>query len=307
MKLDEMLDQLGWIALYKSMLPWSLRGWVNALDLHVQERKAGTVTRMQAGGKFRKYLDAWQEQEGQWKVKRFDRDVWDRRFSQVVEPTLEIADYLMTCTSGQEDVDATTLQALEFAVAQFNSTGVWPGLPIQEVRQEQDKQMLLQEFRELGKRLEADREDMGAWEAIGLLYVMDKRPKDAEQAFREAIRIVTTRAINPIRNFRYLGRLYLEALGNAVAQIDIPIKYDRAYALPNLTPDDLGYTVEQLRTLSSEYLNRALSAMHEDDIGYLETKFALDAAREPTGAAFRVFKDWLAQQWPGFGTRASNE
>ena len=217
MKLDELLNQLGWIADYKSMLPWNLRGWVNGLDLYVQERKAGTLTRMQAGGKFRKYLDAWQEEGGKWQVKKFDRDVWDRRFSDIVEPTIEIADYLLACSSRQEEVNATSLQTLKLAIEQFNTTGTWPGLPIREVREENSRQRLVQQLKEAEARLEAHPEDMWTSEVLGLLYVRDQRPKDAQHAFSEAIRIGTKEAISPSRNYRYLGRLYLEALSNEIA------------------------------------------------------------------------------------------
>lgn len=60
---DELLETLGWIVLDKSLLPFSLRGWVNALGLHVQERHAGGWTRIQAGGSLRSYLDAWRQKD----------------------------------------------------------------------------------------------------------------------------------------------------------------------------------------------------------------------------------------------------
>ena len=85
--LDELLSTLALIALYKSWLPFNLRGWVNALGLHVQERKAGRWTRLQAGGSLRSYIDVWREGDGDWQVKKFDRETWERRFAHVVEPT----------------------------------------------------------------------------------------------------------------------------------------------------------------------------------------------------------------------------
>ena len=39
--LDEALATLRLVAMFKSWLPFNLRGWVNALGLHVQERKVG--------------------------------------------------------------------------------------------------------------------------------------------------------------------------------------------------------------------------------------------------------------------------
>jgi len=43
--LDDLLDTLSFIALNKFMLPFNLRGRVNSLGLHVQERKAAANSR----------------------------------------------------------------------------------------------------------------------------------------------------------------------------------------------------------------------------------------------------------------------
>ena len=44
---QKLIDDLGFIAMHKDMLPFRLRGWVNALGLYVRERRAGQWTRLQ--------------------------------------------------------------------------------------------------------------------------------------------------------------------------------------------------------------------------------------------------------------------
>ncbi len=78
-------NDLGYIAMLKGMLAPNLRGWVNALDLYVQERRVGNLTRLQAGGKYQSYFDAWCE-EGKWGIRKFYQDTWDRRFADVSNP-----------------------------------------------------------------------------------------------------------------------------------------------------------------------------------------------------------------------------
>ncbi len=121
--LDELLNTLGLIALYKSILPFPLRGWVSALGLHVQERKAGRSTRLQAGGSFRSYLDAWQENQGAWQVKKFDEATWELRFAHVVQPTIEIAEFLIERVANFGDLDAEGADALNAALHHYKTTG----------------------------------------------------------------------------------------------------------------------------------------------------------------------------------------
>ena len=127
--LDELLETLGFIALCKSLLPFSLRGWVNALGLHVKERDAGGWTRIQAGGSLRSYLDAWRQKDGDWEVKKFGEDTWSRRFAHLVEPTVEIAEFLNERVTNSDDLDVASDVALNSALQQHNQTGEWIGLP----------------------------------------------------------------------------------------------------------------------------------------------------------------------------------
>ena len=94
--IDGLLNILGFIALFKSILPFSLRGWVTSLGLHVQQMESGGWTRIQAGGKFRSYLDAWRQNEGVWDIRKFDSVTWEHRFANLVHPTYNIAEYEIT-------------------------------------------------------------------------------------------------------------------------------------------------------------------------------------------------------------------
>ena len=154
---DELLDTLSLIALYKSLLPFRLRGWVSALGLHVQERKAGRLTLLRAGGRFRSFLDAWLENEGAMQVKKFDEATWERRFAHVVQPTIEIAEFLIERVTNFGDLDAEGADALNTALHLYKTTGGSLGLPkvperVKEERRDQEARRRAQDERK--QRLE---------------------------------------------------------------------------------------------------------------------------------------------------------
>ena len=120
--IDKLVDALAWISLNKRMLPFGLRRWTTILGLYVQERSAGPLTRLQAGGKFRRYIDIWKEREGTWEVRTFDEETWNRRFAHLVEPTYQISDYVLDhCDS----FDGAEIAALREVAAHFEATGEW--------------------------------------------------------------------------------------------------------------------------------------------------------------------------------------
>jgi len=159
--LEELLPALYDIGNDKNMLPVELRGWVNALGLYVQTwlDYPGQDCResLAAGGKYRKYLYAtcyYDLSDGKhtdkmvaagfgdfnhWNIKKFDREVWEKRFAHLVEPTREIAWYLSTpdkqnslkAYGSKSDIEKFKKQSLPRlinAVNHFNSTGEWIGL-----------------------------------------------------------------------------------------------------------------------------------------------------------------------------------
>lgn len=133
--LDDLLNTLEGIGFLKSTLPFELRGWVNVLGLHVQLSEAGGLSRLQAGGAYRSYLDAWRGEEGKWDVKKFDEKTWDHRFAAVVVPTYEIADFLLNCEGAKrrfpeyEDLHKYNASLLPKVIEHYKSTGEWLGLP----------------------------------------------------------------------------------------------------------------------------------------------------------------------------------
>lgn len=162
-KVEELFPALYEIGEHKNRLPVELRGWVNILGLYVQfwDEYPGTDFKesLAAGGKYRKYFYAtcyYDLSEGtqelpekmvsasfgdfsQWKIKKFDHQVWEKRFAYLIEPTAEIAWYLsipdkdnpMRTYGSKGDVEKYKMQLLpklDNAIKHFQSTGEWIGL-----------------------------------------------------------------------------------------------------------------------------------------------------------------------------------
>lgn len=158
-KVEELFPALYEIGSKKNMLPMELRGWVNILDLHVQLRNMDLLTSsiesLVAGGKYVGYFSATCDYPhssaakaiiapmfgdfSNWKIKKFDQQVWERRFAHLVEPMAEIAWYLfipdkenpMRTYGSKNDIAKYKIQSLpklENAVKHFQSRGEWVGL-----------------------------------------------------------------------------------------------------------------------------------------------------------------------------------
>ena len=159
-KIEELFPALYEIGKHKKpiWLPTELQGWVNVLGLYVQLRDMQTLTAsidsLVAGGKYIGYFSAicsypLDETEtmiapdfgdfSKWKIKKFNQQVWERRFAHLVEPTSEIAWYLsvpdkenpMRTYGSKNDIEKYKIQLLpklENAVKHFQLTGEWIGL-----------------------------------------------------------------------------------------------------------------------------------------------------------------------------------
>lgn len=156
-KVEELLPALYEIGTNKNELPMELRGWVNVLELYVQLRHtdllASSIETLVAGGKYRRYFAATcdypPDRKGygetlvatmlgdftSWKIRKFDQQVWERRFAHLVEPTYEIARYL--CIPDVEnafrtyDIEEYRIQwlpKLVNAADRFKASGEWIGL-----------------------------------------------------------------------------------------------------------------------------------------------------------------------------------
>lgn len=155
-KVEELFPALYEIGTNKNRLPMELRGWVNVLDLYVQLRyKELLISSMEslvAGGKWIGYFAAtcfypagtngtkamiapMFGDFSNWEIKKFNQQVWEKRFAHLVEPTYEIARYLFipdmenaTRTYEIEEYKIQWLPKLVNAVNHFKSTGKWVGL-----------------------------------------------------------------------------------------------------------------------------------------------------------------------------------
>lgn len=147
-----LLNKLGRVGIIKLNMPVVTRWWLNELGLYVQLRCEEGKCRLQAGGKYRSYLDAWGT-EGEdlslWKVRKYDKETWNRRFAHLVWPTYEVALFvggpilqdmpidLSDKELGQlseldeamlETVGEYTTSKIEQAIRHFKATGKWLGL-----------------------------------------------------------------------------------------------------------------------------------------------------------------------------------
>lgn len=159
-ELDELFPVLYQIGSNKNMLPMELRGWINILGLCVQLRYVQLITSsiesLVAGGTcvgyFAATCDYPSNRNGDeamissmfgdfsnWKVKKFNRQVWEKRFAHLVEPTFEIARYLsipdkknpMKTYGSKNDIENYKIQLLPKlgdVVNHFQLTGEWIGL-----------------------------------------------------------------------------------------------------------------------------------------------------------------------------------
>lgn len=308
--LDDLLNTLSLVAMYKSMLPFNLRGWVNALGLHVQERKAGRWTRLQAGGSLRSYIDVWREGDGDWQVKKFDTETWERRFAHVVEPTCEIADFLSQRVHWFGDLDAEGAAALNQALQHYKDTGVWSGLPKvpedvidrrlkeearAEAKEEQDRRIRLISDNE--KRVRNDPLDRLAWLSLSDLYLKEQRYKDMENALKMSLKADAAKLGRQYSlTYVQLGKIYLAALSVSVRGKGIPIL---GYFPSNVNAETLGYSIEQLRELAKENLSKAYkmdkkAGFKEGDLKELE--LALKAAGALSVEAFEEFDRYKEQK-----------
>ena len=128
MEFGDLTSKLSFIALIKQGLPFTMRGWVSVLGLHVQERRAGGISRLQAGGKFRSYFDAWKEEE-EYRIRKFDPAAWEQRFAHLVDPTTDVVSFLANLASAGDEPPKEALVHLSQAAQIFERTGNWIGLP----------------------------------------------------------------------------------------------------------------------------------------------------------------------------------
>ena len=125
--MTEILERLYCIGLAKNALPPHLRGWVQDLGLSV--RLFEGRRRILAGGRWRPCVQARQESESEeWQVIKFDQAAWDRRFAHVLEPTYDIADYLLTHAGGPV-AETEYINALKQTIGDFKATEKWTSLP----------------------------------------------------------------------------------------------------------------------------------------------------------------------------------
>ncbi len=146
-----LLDKLGWVGTIKLNMPIATRWWLDELGLYVQLQYAAGDGRLQAGGKYRSYFDAWGPQGKDfklWEVRKYNKETWNHRFAHLVWPTYEVALFvggpmlwdMPVSLRGKDlgqlgELDYAMLETVgEFAalkikqaIRHFNKTGEWMG------------------------------------------------------------------------------------------------------------------------------------------------------------------------------------
>ena len=264
---DIPLETLGFIALYKSMLPFRLRGWVSALGLHVQERRAGDLERLMGGGRFRTCLDVRRLKGGEWEVAKFDIETWERRFAHLVEPTCNIADYLSRHGAEDGELDSRKSATLKDSIDHFKLTGGWrwlPGIPVD--LKEVSRQFAELEPSDLAKEVahawsrRAGSEVPGDWLYLGMLYDLAERYKEMEEAIEASYYYASSGSETPgwrcWRSRRTLGDFYFAAFSNSTGAPEVLVV---GSAPSRVTADSLGYSVDEVRALAEKHFRRALA------------------------------------------------
>jgi len=304
--LYELLRTLEAIAFLKSMLPLHLRGWINSLGLYVQACEAGQRTRLQAGGNLHSYLDVWQEGQGDWQIRKFDGDTWERRFAHVVEPTYQIADFLSDRVASFGDLDSEGANVLSHALQHYKDTGVWLGLPKipEEVmrklaeekaraRAQEERQKRLRRITDVEAEVRKNPLDRLAWLSLPFLYYQEQRFKDMENALKMQLKIKG----GPYSStYKELGKTYLAVLSVSLRGKGIPIL---GYEPSNVTVETLGYSIDELRDLARENLSKAYemdkeAGFKEEDLKELE--LALKATYTPSLEVFDELDRYLEQE-----------
>lgn len=113
-----LVERLEFIGEFKNRSPLATKGIFNILGLYVQRHGLMGVERLDAGSSpNRSSFAATRDREDrQWKIKKYEPGEWEK----LVEPTLEIADWMTTLKKFEED----EWEILKQAAGQFKKTGV---------------------------------------------------------------------------------------------------------------------------------------------------------------------------------------
>ena len=211
---------------------------------------------VKAGGRFRSYVEIRREDNEERQVRKFDKDTWERRFANLVEPTLDIADFLAYCVEIDGGLSAENSRVLNLAVGSFQATGEWPGLPrlpVEEVRSARRKaereQRITEEItrleelaergppytekvkwtssymeksqkdRQLGVFTSTSYERLGArflWRDLACLYEEVGRYKEMENALIASSKSGGATYTTTYISVEILGMMYLDALSTAI-------------------------------------------------------------------------------------------
>jgi hypothetical protein len=285
--LDKLLKRLSNIADIKAGLPFGLRALVNSLGLHIHKRRASKWVKLEVGGKFKSYLDALRQEEGDWRIRKFNPDVWEDRFARLVGPTEDIASFLTWVVYHNKRFNDSSKVTLSHVVAHHESTGQWLGLTVPY----------------LEDHVRRTPHAFGSWKALGDEYMKARRYKDMEKAWKNGLQSVPIDDSEPLMTelrlltfYQSLAKTYFTALINEL--------FGQGFSSwPNiqsgLTPASLSYSVEDVRSFAEKYLR----VWHQDvakgkhlskELGLEEIELAIKATVVLSDAAWKQYETFMS-------------
>ena len=323
--MNEVLERLYLIGLAKQFLPFRLRGFLLELGLYVRLVEDGRM--IEAGGRWRTYVQARRESnEEEWQIIKFDQARWDRQFSHILQPTYEIATYLIGYANESTlniEIDTDAFHVLFKTMDHFKNTGTWLGFQTThkgstclDLRDHIERVALEITYLENVNWLSRLEKSVDSHPA-GTLVQLDAvslelqrisfargRYKDMEKDAKRVLDIKKSRPWIPDEfhssEHLMLGMIYLAGLSIEHRGAGI-IWWGPTYS--EITANDLGYDCDQLRSMSIDHLSQCLDQQYEkatrQDSGSTELNDliaglgnALTAARTMSREAFDEFDSY---------------
>jgi len=152
------------------------------------------------------------------------------------------------------------------------------------------------------ERTQKEPHEPSAWVLLAPLYDQEGRFKDMEKALKRSLELMSTRFTRQDRewaawlDYKQLGKAYLAALSNSKRGKGIPIW---GYIPSHVTPESLGYTIEEVCNLAQENLGKAYELQKRAGFGKKEIKkveLAYKAAVESSDKAFEKYITFKPEQ-----------
>jgi tetratricopeptide (TPR) repeat protein len=203
---------------------------------------------------------------------------------------------------------------LKQAIEHYKSTREWLILPRNARgnkgllwRDDQEKEELNTEISDFEKMTQSDPDDPTPWSILAIKYELLGKYKDVERALKVASELQIAKhpdleTADWEAQLR-LGKLYFAALSNAIRGKGIPIW---GHSPSRVTPESLGYTIEQVRSLAEVHLKKTDEVARSSGLNgvinlslWLQTKLvrlAIEATTTLCESAFNEYDEYSIEE-----------